>query len=174
MHLAQQTLWTSGLCEFFLYPRFLRSAMDWARQTALMQRIHITTRVLSFENSFIIDCKRTCPNFALERDVIQLSKHICPLPSLHRLSSIQNPWKDSLEQRTSVLLFTKCAHKRPLENCLPRVLSNEYVHSLNDSYQNFFALPTNSALLEFTLDYIFLYHPYDRQYWWLIVQLKYK
>lgn len=171
MHLAQETLWTLGLREFFLHPRFLRSAVEWAQWTALMQRLHTTARALSFGNSLIRDCKWKCPNFAPERDVTWHSKQICPLLCLHRLSSLQNPWKDSLKQRTSILLLAKCAHKRPLENCLPTVLSNEHASDSNYSYQNF--LPCLLILLEFTLEYIFLYHLYRRQ-WWLTVQLKYK
>lgn len=38
----------------------------------------------------------------------------------------------------------------------------------------FFTKSTNSGLLEFSLEHIFVYCLYHRQYWWFIVQLRHK
>lgn len=148
-----------------------RDDMSWARWMVLMQRSRVPARVPELRECSPNGLEQTCPDFAPERCLL-LSKQVCPLPCLPiGYSSYKNPWPNSLdlEQRVSVLLLTRCAPRRPLENCLLIVLSSEYAHGLNCSYQNTFTLSTSSGVLE----YIFLYI-HHRQYWWFIVQIKHK
>lgn len=68
--------------------------------------------------SSLSSCKQTCPNFALEGDIIFIIlgiKQIFPLLWRRHYStrwgclSYRYPWKDSLEQKVSVSLFVRCA-----------------------------------------------------------------
>lgn len=152
---------TPGLCEFFLGLPCWHELGGWCWCKGVMPQLEF----LSLGNALPMGWSKLVQTLSW-RDVL-LSKQVCSLPCLPSGCSLyRNPGPHGLglELRVSVLLLTRCAPRRPLENCLLIVLSNEYAHGLNCSYQNYFILSTNCGILE----YIFLYLR-QRQYWWLIV-----
>ena len=88
--LTQQTVWTFCLWESFSHLRPLG-----VPELCHNQGTHASGPQKG--------CSQACPNPVLEREVIRLSKQICPLTCLPRLFSITIPWKDSLYLSQDVL-----------------------------------------------------------------------
>lgn len=97
------------ICECFLHTRSFRGARSESGGWCWCKGVTLQLEILNRGNSFIMDCKGGCPDFAL----CCSANKSAPCPICLGCSLYKNPWTDSPEQRTPVLLLIRCAPMRP-------------------------------------------------------------